>query len=177
MVGGEYNVYVGGDVNGEEIAGVYDPESVDGFSEEARQQCYSGTGTFGGFGMGGQRPDGGRQDGGRPDLQGATGRPDMTPPEGFDPETMTPPEGFDPEMMTPPDDFDPESMTPPEGFDAFGGRHGGRLDGFGDRDGQMQPGGFDGAGMAAPDGGMTTVFLMSGRVNGFSGVSDAAETE
>ena len=166
VVGGEYNVYVGGDVNGEETAGVYDPESVDGFSEEARQQCYSGTGTFGGFGMGGQRPNGGRQDGGRPDLQGGTGRPDMTPPE-----------GFDPEMMTPPDDFDPESMTPPEGFDASGERHGDRLDGFGDRAGQMQPGGFDDTGMTAPDGGTTSVFLMSGRVNGFSGVSDAAETE
>ena len=155
-VGGEYRVYVGGDVDGEERAGVYDPERVSGFSAEARQQCCSGTGTFGGFGMGGMRPDGGR-----PDMQGAPDGQGMEPPpEGFDPGTMTPPEGFG--------SGDERPGTPP--------------DGFGGRDGQTPPGGFEpgtmtppeGFGGTAPNGGSaSTVFAMTGKVNGFSGVSDA----
>ena len=40
-VGGEYYIYiyVGGDVEGEEVAGVYDPDSVTGFTADAKQQC------------------------------------------------------------------------------------------------------------------------------------------
>ena len=44
---------VGGDVEGEEVAGVYDPDSVTGFTTDAKQQCWTGTGTLGGFGGGG----------------------------------------------------------------------------------------------------------------------------
>ena len=51
-VGGEYYIYVGGDVEGEEVAGVYDPDSVTGFTTDAKQQCWTGTGTLGGFGGG-----------------------------------------------------------------------------------------------------------------------------
>lgn len=52
-VGGEYYISVGGDVEGEEVAGVYDPDSVTGFTTDAKQQCWTGTGTLGGFGGGG----------------------------------------------------------------------------------------------------------------------------
>lgn len=60
-VGGEYYIYVGGDVEGEEVAGVYDPDSVTGFTTDAKQQCWTGTGTLGGFGggPGGFDPNGG----------------------------------------------------------------------------------------------------------------------
>lgn len=52
---------VGGDVEGEEVAGVYDPDSVTGFTTDAKQQCWTGTGTLGGFGggPGGFDPNGG----------------------------------------------------------------------------------------------------------------------
>lgn len=44
---------VGGDVEGEEVTGVYDPDSVTGFTADAKQQCWTGTGTLGDFGGGG----------------------------------------------------------------------------------------------------------------------------
>lgn len=52
---------VGGDVEGEEVAGVYDPDSVTGFTTDAKQQCWTGTGTLGDFGggPGGFDPNGG----------------------------------------------------------------------------------------------------------------------
>ena len=92
VVAGVYNVYVGGDVDGSEVMGVYDASTVTGFSEEAKQQCYSSTGTLGGMG-----PGGGFQ-----------------PPEGFDPSQMgEPPEGFDPSQMGgPPEGFAPSQMGP-----------------------------------------------------------------
>ncbi len=77
-VGGNYHIYIGGDVQGTEASGVYDPVTVTGFTG-ATQQGYSGNAVGGMGGM--ERPDG-------------TGRPDggfqegMTPPEG-----MTRPEG------------------------------------------------------------------------------------
>ena len=66
-VGETYNVYVGGDVEGEEVDGLYDAATVTGFSGAARQ-VYTGTdvrrfGRPGGFG--GERPEGGP--GGRPE--------------------------------------------------------------------------------------------------------------
>ncbi len=42
-VGASYYVYVGGDVYGTEVNGLYDASTVTGFSGEAVQQCYSGT--------------------------------------------------------------------------------------------------------------------------------------
>ena len=66
-VGETYNVYVGGDVEGEEVDGLYDAATVTGFSGAVRQ-VYTGTdvrrfGRPGGFG--GERPAGGP--GGRPE--------------------------------------------------------------------------------------------------------------
>ena len=61
-VGETYNVYVGGDVDGEEIDGLYNAATVTGFSGAVRQ-VYTGTGVFGrrgpGMGPGGGRPEGG----------------------------------------------------------------------------------------------------------------------
>ena len=63
-VGQGYHIYVGGNVTGTEVSGVYDPATVTGFSG-ATQQCYSGN-SVGGFGGGafpngqmGQMPQGG----------------------------------------------------------------------------------------------------------------------
>lgn len=84
QVGGSYQVYVGGDVTGTEVSGVYDTATVTEFTG-ATQQCWSGN-AMGGMG-GGFRPDdmGGRE---QPIEQGGT-PPEMpneggTPPEGFD---------------------------------------------------------------------------------------------
>ncbi len=50
QVGKTYRLYVGGDVAGEEKAGIYDPETVTKFSDATRQ-CYSGTAVGGHEGM------------------------------------------------------------------------------------------------------------------------------
>lgn len=98
-VGGEYNVYICGDVYGTEVSGVYDTDTVTGFSEEAVQQCYMTAGELGypggAGGFGGQRPEG------------------MEPPEGFRgqrPEGIELPEGFEGQR--------PEGMEFPEGFES-----------------------------------------------------------
>ncbi|MBQ7035051.1 MAG: carbohydrate-binding domain-containing protein, partial [Clostridia bacterium] len=57
QVGKTYRLYVGGDVEGEETAGIYDPATVTAFKGSTRQ-CYSGTAIGGHGGMGGMRPDG-----------------------------------------------------------------------------------------------------------------------
>lgn len=51
-VGESYYVYVGGDVYGDEVMGIYDVSTVTGFSEDAKRQGYTGTDGFG-FGFGG----------------------------------------------------------------------------------------------------------------------------
>ncbi len=82
-IGQTYAVYIGGDVEGNEISGVYDASTVTGFTG-ATQQCYGGNflGGFGGGRPGGQRPEGDRQP--PQDGQGPGGqRPEGTPPEGF----------------------------------------------------------------------------------------------
>ena len=72
MVGGSYHVYVGGDITGVESAGIYDISTVTEFTSDAKQQCYSSTGTFArsapppdGIGPGGP-PPGGVEPGGMP---------------------------------------------------------------------------------------------------------------
>ncbi len=109
-MGGSYHVYIGGDVDGEEVSGVYDVSTVTGFTGAVRQS-YSGT-LVGGFGPGGM------------------GRPGGEPPEDFAPEKM--PENFDPdnapqrpddmgrpseERKEPPKGFDPSKMERPEGME------------------------------------------------------------
>ncbi len=80
QVGESYYVYVGGDVEGTDVNGLYDITTVTGYSDDAVQQCYTGTSVgFGGFGGGmpdfGAMPDfgGGMPDfgGGMPDFGGA----------------------------------------------------------------------------------------------------------
>ncbi len=87
-IGETYAAYIGGDVQGQEISGVYDVSTITGFTG-ATQQCY-GSKTLGGHGgrPGGQRPGG--EPGQRPD-RGETPMPDGTPPDGFQEG-----QGFDP---------------------------------------------------------------------------------
>ncbi len=168
-VGGSYHVYIGGDVEGTEVSGVYDASTVTGFSG-ATQQCYGGN-ALGGFG--GQRPGGDM--GNRPD------RGDMQPPQdgqmpegGFDPMpgTTMPEGGFGGQMPdgTPPGGFQGGQpiegiggMTPSDGFE--GGFDPGSM------------GGFDGFGgifgtQAGADCTGEVEFTLSQRVNAFSAVSD-----
>lgn len=72
-VGKSYYVYVGGDIEGTENAGVYDVSTVTGFTADAKQQCYSGTFTTGFPGFPGP--------GGAPDFTG--GFPSFPGPGGF----------------------------------------------------------------------------------------------
>lgn len=149
-VGGEYSIYVGGDVEGGETAGVYDPATVTGFTAEAKQQCWTGTGTLGGFGGGAFGPGGG--DG-------------MEPPEGFGGKGERPDgeaEGERPERPNGevPADFDPENAPS-------------RPDGEGGERPTPPDGGFSPEGGAA-EGEGSTVFTLSEKVNGFTGVRDAA---
>ncbi|MCD8332191.1 MAG: S-layer homology domain-containing protein [Oscillospiraceae bacterium] len=72
-IGESYYIYVGGDVYGEETQGVYDASTVTGFSSDAKQQCYTGTGTSTTPGGDGGAPDSG--DGSAPDS-GDGGAPD-----------------------------------------------------------------------------------------------------
>ena len=94
-VGEMYHVYIGGDVEGSEVNGLYDAATVTGFSGAVRQ-AFTGTdvGGFGRFGMGGPRPDDGDfpgrpEDGGRPEPP-ADGRPGEG---GFPGERPEPPAG------------------------------------------------------------------------------------
>lgn len=176
-VGERYFVYVGGDVYGTETAGVYDVSTVTGFTEDAVQQCYTGTDVaFGGpggmggpggvFGGGARPEDGDMPEGGFP----------FGPMDGFQPE-----EGFDPGPMdggTAPDL--PEGGfwkggRPEDGFDPdqMGGHPDGGQDGFGPGQMEDRPGGMEQNGQS---GTASIYFTMTDKVNGFSGVADYDET-
>ncbi|WP_209344916.1 S-layer homology domain-containing protein [Flavonifractor sp. AGMB03687] len=141
-VGEQYFVYVGGDVTGAETAGVYDITTVTGFTDEAKQQCYTGTDV--GFGRPGGRPDDGTMPGEPPtegDFPGAPPADGMTPGQ-------PPEDGQDrPEL---PEDFDPSQMERPGGFDP------GAMGGSGEQTNQTA----------------SIYFTMTDKVNDFSGVSD-----
>lgn len=120
-VGDTVRIYVGGNVNGTEVNGVYDVSTVNSFSGAARQ-CYTGNsvGGFGG-GFGGGRPDfeGGNFKGGeppeipngeRPNFGGGE-RPDMPNFEG----------GEMPEI--PNGDFGGQRPDMQGGFGGFGGQN------------------------------------------------------
>ena len=173
-VGETYFVYIGGDVNGTEVAGIYDPETVTGFTDEAKQQGYTGT-DVGGMG----RPGGGAG-GGADGLE-----PPERPDDGMDPgnrgDGVVPPDGASGGLgsgnmgdgVVPPDGvnggFDPgdreDSATPPEMPDG----------GF---DGTTPPNGGDFDGTTPPDEkgdlntGISLYFTMADKVNAFSGVRD-----
>ncbi len=68
LTGGSYEIYIGGDVEGTEVSGVYDPDSIRSF-QGGLKQCWSGN-SLGGFGGGMGRPE---------DMPG------MIPPEGMEP--------------------------------------------------------------------------------------------
>lgn len=96
QVGETYHVYVGGDVTGTDVNGLYDASTVTGFSG-ATQQEYTGTD------VGGMMPGGDQGEG-------------MTPPDGEQSGDMpTPPSGDQGGQMTPPDGEQGEGMTPPDG--------------------------------------------------------------
>lgn len=153
-VGETYYVYVGGEVQGVEENGLYDPSTVTGFEGAVRQQ-YTGTdvGMMFGGGMGGMQP--GEFTGGQ------------TPPEGWDsgsfPGGQTPPEdwgsGSFPGGQTPPEGWEngnfPGGQTPPEGFDP----------------GSM-PGGMSGQPQSGTQAEASVYFYLSDKVNAFSGISD-----
>lgn len=154
-VGEQYFVYVGGDVTGTETAGMYDCSTVTGFTDQAKQQCYTGTDVG--------RPGGDRP--GEPPAEGATpgepptdstmpgepptdgAAPGQPPADGMNP--GQPPEDGQgrPEL---PEDFDPSQMGGPGGFDP------GSMGGSGSQAGQTA----------------SLYFTMSDKVNDFSGVSD-----
>ena len=180
QTGGSYYVYVGGDVTGSEIEGVYDVSTVTGFSDEAKQQCYTSNADLGGFGGRGGMGDGGfggwggmdpgdRRDGfGRFEENGQMGR-DRRDNGNFGPnDDATPPELPEGKMpqggMTPPEL--PEGETP-QGSMPQGGM-------------MLQPGlveievpgGLDRWNQGAALGNGEIVFAMTQRVNSFSGVAD-----
>jgi len=164
-VGETYNVYIGGAVEGEELAGVY--SSVKSYSA-GTLQSYTGTDVFGRDrmmpeGMPGEKPE--VFDGEQPELpedfngelDGRSNRMEMTPPENPDGLEMTPPEN--------PDGFE---MTPPDG----GRTQDGNMPAL--PDGTVVPdffAGEDGRIMAVGD--PSTEFYMQDKVNCFSGVSNA----
>lgn len=146
-----YTVYIGGEVKGTEIAGVYETDSIAGY-EGGIQQSYTGTDVMmrpGGIGGMFSRPDGGWQEGERPEK-----------PEGFEGERPEMPESFEGERPEMPEGGREER---PSGEIPTGERpEGGKFDG-------MMPGGMGG------DGEANTIFFMQDKVNCFSGVTDIQE--
>lgn len=116
QVGNSYHIYVGGNVTGTEVSGVYDPASVTGF-EGASQQCYSGSAVGG---MGGNR---------FPNQQG--GQMGQIPEGGF-PDNMQP--GQRPDQGEIPENMQPGQQPPQGDFP------GGMGNPFGDQTGNAQTG-------------------------------------
>ncbi|WIV20249.1 S-layer homology domain-containing protein [Paenibacillus polygoni] len=106
-VGQSYNIYVGGDVNGKEVDGLYDVSMVTGFSAEATKQQYTGT-DVGMGGPGGERPEI-PDDSQRPALPEDGQRPEL--PDGVTPGNGEMPGGERPEI---PDDSQRPAL-PPDG--------------------------------------------------------------
>lgn len=109
--GSIYHVYVGGDVSGTDVSGLYDPNSVTAFT--GTRQQYTGT-DVGRGGMHGARPEGDFQ---RPegDFQRPEGEQFSKPGDQFGerPEGGKFPDGERPEM--------PEGQMPQGGFGGFPG--------------------------------------------------------
>jgi len=145
-----YHVYVDGEVNGDEVGGVYDVTTVTSY-EGGTQMAYTGTDVR-------LRPGG---------MGGGKGFGGGEKPENFDPENL--PEGMEKrerpekpegEMPTMPEDWEPgdempEGMEPPEGM-------------------EIPEGGFDGRGdFSGEAGDPNTLFYMQDKVNFFSGLTNA----
>ncbi len=93
-IGESYNIYIGGDVNGTDISGVYDVSTVTGFSGST-MQCYNGNivGGFQGGGNKGDRPNEERPEGEIPAMPNGGMQGDMTPPDGQQGGMVEPPTG------------------------------------------------------------------------------------
>ena len=174
-VGETYQVYIGGEVTGTDVGGVYDVATIAAY-EGGVQQAYTGTdvgrGGFGGMG-GGQRPE--MPEGEMPEM------PEGEVPEGgfgggMRGERPELPEGEMPQM-------------PEGGFELpEGGMGGGRGQRPEMTEGEMPEGGFEvpegevpeltEGGFEMPEGGMMATgepvssFYMQDKVNAFSGVAD-----
>ncbi len=153
QVGESYQVYLQGTLTGTETGGVYDPGTVTGY-EGGVLQAYTGTDVMmrpGGFG--GQPPEdmGGRPGNGEKQENAA-------PPQG-EPPAM--PEGEPPAMP----EGEPPAMPEGEAPTMPGG--------------EMPPNGFGGMGGQQPgaQGEAQTDFYMQDKVNFFSGVTAANDTE
>ena len=185
-VGETYYVYVGGDVEGTDVNGLYDASTVTGFSGATRQE-YTGTDVQGGpGGPGGGMPGGGDFSGEPPEMPDGTtsGAIDgMTPPDM--PSGTTSGGAFG--GMTPPDMNGGSTsggaiggMTRPEmpGGTTSGGAIGGMtppdMNGSttsGSAIGGMTP--PSGNGQSSTSSGEASVkFYMNDKVNAFSGVTD-----
>ena len=149
-VGETYNVYVDGDVTGEDVGGIYDPTTVKSYVN-GTQMAFTGTDVMrgpGGMGFGGQMPEG------MPEGLAPGQRPEgMELPEGM--------ENFDPSqfggqmpggMKENMEDFDPSNL--PEGM-------------------QMPQGGMGGFGGSGETGEPSISFYMQDKVNNFSGLTQA----
>ncbi len=158
--GETYQVYVGGDVTGADVDGLYDAATVTGFSGAVRQQ-YTGTDVRGGFrGHGGMaRPEGFPEGMERPEREAW---PDgQTPPELPDGETMPQP----PEM--------PGGETRPEPPEMPSGEMPQMPDGETPPDRPDEEGRFGGGDdLAASEGDPSVDFYMQDKVNFFSGLTD-----
>ncbi len=161
--GQNYLIYLDGEVQGQDVGGIYLTETITGYTGGV-QQSYTGTDVgFGPGGMGGMRPGG--FDGQRPELPEGMEMPDdmPEPPEGMElPDDM--PEF--PEDMEKPDDM-PES---PEGMERPDGEVDGQRPEKPEGGGQRPEGETDGQPQNA-------LFYMNDRVNAFSGVAALTETE
>lgn len=157
-VGATYAVYIGGVVEGTEVQGVYDAETITGY-EGGTQQGYTGTdvggfGGPGGMGMGGPGGRGGQ--GGEPPAMPSGERPaDMPePPEGAPEGDRAPamPEGDEPPAM-------PEGEAPTEAPEP-------------PADGVEPPAMPEGEQTQQTSSGQMSVdFYMQDKVNSFSGVA------
>ena len=164
-MGETYNVYVGGDVEGTEMDGLYDITTVNGFSGAVRQ-VYTGTDVRG-FGPGGH--------GGFPG--GPEGFP-RNPPEGMDEQPPMPGGmgGPDRHGSFPENQENMGEQPPfPEGMGGFPGdpeNMGGQQPPMPGDLGNF-PGRFPGRqDQANPAGEPSTEFFMNDTVNAFSGVAD-----
>ncbi len=156
-VGETYYVYVGGDVEGSEVNGLYDPDTVTGFAGGTRQQ-YTGTdvGMIFPGGMGGGFRPGGMEGQEPPEMpEGGWGEP----PEGMEP-------GARPQGGMPDGEMPQGGM--PDGDMPQGGMPGGEMP-------QGWQGGQRPNGQGQTQGGQLTAsveFYLSDKVNAFSGIAD-----
>ena len=107
-IGSTYRIYVGGDIEGNEISGVYNVDSIKKFKNASRQ-CYSGN-SLGGFG--GMRPQG--------DFGNPPAKPEGEMPDGNF-EGHKKPNG---EQGAPPEMPENQNGIPPENFNQGENRQG-----------------------------------------------------